>query len=88
LNRSATPYLISVIFAGNQFVAAGNYVGVYPSTGFLLTSPDAVNWTTLPSPTNANMYSVAYGVVGGDGGVGTYVAVGGQGSESPPDGGV
>lgn len=83
LNTSETPYLISVIYGGNQFVATGNYVGVSPSTGFLLTSPDGVAWTM--QPTGANLYGIAYGVVGGDGGVGTYVAIGGQGLESPPD---
>jgi hypothetical protein len=74
LNLKETPYLISVIYAGGQFVAAGNDVGINPSTGFLLTSPDAVHWTLLPG-SDANLYGLAYGVVGG---VGTYVAVGGQ----------
>jgi len=68
-----TPYLISVIYAGSQFVATGNYVGINPSTGFLLTSPDGKTWTVVP--TGANLYGIAYGVIGG---VGTYVAVGGE----------
>ena len=55
-------------------MAAGNYVGSNPSTGFLLTSPDAVHWTLLPT-SGANLYGLAYGVVAG---VGTYVAVGGN----------
>ena len=83
LDVSETPYLISIVYAGNQFVATGNDVGINPSTGFLLTSPDGVNWAM--QSTGANLYGIAYGVVGGDGGVGTYVAVGGQGSEAPPD---
>jgi hypothetical protein len=74
LDVSKTPFLISVIYAGSQFVAAGNYVGVNPSTGFVLTSPDAITWTPLPT-NGANLYGLAYGVVGG---VGTYVAVGGE----------
>jgi hypothetical protein len=73
LDASKTPYLISVIYAGNQFVATGNYVGTNPSTGFLLTSPDGVTWTL--QTTGPNLYDIAYGVVGG---VGTYVAVGGE----------
>lgn len=85
LNISKTPYLISVLYAGTQFVATGNYVGINPSTGFLLTSPDGLTWAM--QPTGANLYGIAYGVVGGDGGLGTYVAVGGQGLESPPDAG-
>ena len=73
LNASETPYLISVIYAGNQYVAAGNYVGINPSTGFLLTSQDGNAWTM--QSTGSNLYGVAYGVVAG---VGTFVAVGGQ----------
>lgn len=74
LDMKETPYLISVLYAGSQFVAAGNYVGTNPSTGFLLTSPDAVEWNLLPT-NGANLYGLAYGVVDG---VGTYVAVGGE----------
>ncbi|MGD0838450.1 MAG: hypothetical protein ABSB49_17575 [Polyangia bacterium] len=74
LNISRTPYLISVLYAERQFVATGNYVGINPSTGFLVTSPDGVTWTVLPT-TGANLYGIAYGLVAG---VGTYVAVGGQ----------
>ena len=70
---SYRPYLISVLYAGNQFIATGNYVGINPSTGFLLTSPDGKTWTL--QSTGSNLYGIAYGVVGG---VGTYVAVGGQ----------
>jgi hypothetical protein len=66
--------LISVLYAERQFVATGNYVGINPSTGFLVTSPDGVTWTVLPT-TGANLYGIAYGLVAG---VGTYVAVGGQ----------
>jgi hypothetical protein len=72
LDAGKTPYLISVTYAGGQYVATGNYVGVNPSTGFLLTSPDAKTWTA--TPTGANVYGIAYGTVAG---VGTYVAVGG-----------
>ncbi len=73
LDTNETPYLISVLYAGDQFVATGNYVGINPSTGFLLTSPDGKAWTM--QSTGSNLYGIAYGVVGG---VGTYVAVGGQ----------
>jgi hypothetical protein len=73
LDTSETPYLISVIYAGSQYVATGNYVGINPSTGFLMTSPDAQNWTV--QPVESNVYAVAYGVVGD---AGTYVAVGGE----------
>jgi len=73
LIASETPYLIAVLYAGGQYVATGNYVGVRPSTGFLVTSPDGEAWTV--QPVGPNVYGVAYGTVGG---VGTYVAVGGQ----------
>lgn len=73
LAAKMTPYLISVTYAGGQYVATGNYVGVSPSTGFILTSPDATTWTV--TPTGANVYGIAYGSVAG---VGTYVAVGGE----------
>jgi hypothetical protein len=73
LDTGETPYLISVVYAGNQFVATGNYVGINPSTGFILTSPDGKTWTM--QPTGANLYGITFGVIGG---VGTYVAVGGE----------
>ena len=70
---SLTPYLISVVYGGGQFVVTGNYVGTNPSTGFLLASHDGKTWTM--QPTGSNLYGVAYGVVEG---VGTFVAVGGD----------
>jgi hypothetical protein len=73
LDAGATPYLISVLYGGGQYVVTGNYVGVNPSTGFLLTSPDAKTWSV--QPVAANVYGVAYGEVDG---TGTWVVVGGQ----------
>ena len=48
-DASETPYLISVVYAGDQYVATGNYVGINPSTGFLITSPDGETWTVQPA---------------------------------------
>lgn len=75
LNAGLTPYLISVIYAGGQYVVTGNYVGTNPSTGFLLTSADGITWTMQSTPAGVNVYGISYGVVNG---VGTYVAVGGE----------
>ncbi|MGA2450312.1 MAG: cell wall-binding protein [Polyangiaceae bacterium] len=73
LNAAATPYLITLLYAENQFVAVGNYVGICPSTGLLVTSPDGETWAV--QPVGPNVYGVAYGTVAG---VGTFVAVGGE----------
>ena len=70
--------LQSVVFAGNQFVAAGND-GTY---GVVLTSPDGITWTQHQLPdhvaggiTNAN--ELAYGN-------GTYLAVATQNNGASP----
>jgi hypothetical protein len=73
LDASESPYLITVLYAENQYVATGNYVGIIPTTGFLVTSPDGKTWTV--QPVGPNLYGIAYGTVAG---VGTYVAVGGE----------
>ena len=69
LDANKTPYLINVLSANGQYVAVGNYVGVNPSTGFILTSPNGVDWVT--QETGANVYGVAFGQ-------GLFVAIGGQ----------
>ena len=74
---TSTPYLISVIYAGNKYVAAGNYVGTNPSTGFILTSSDGNTWTMPTLPTTGNLYGISYGNYS-TGAVHAYVAVGGQ----------
>lgn len=72
LNMGLSPYLINVVYGGGQYVVTGNYVGLIPSTGFLLASQDGKAWTM--QSTGSNLYGIAYGVVAG---AGTFVAVGG-----------
>lgn len=70
-NSILTPYLINVIYANGQYVVTGNYTGAIPSTGFILTSPDGINWTMPSTGTTSNMYGISFGN-------GNFVAVGGQ----------
>jgi hypothetical protein len=73
LDASKTPYLISVASADGAYVATGNYVGVSPSTGFLVRSADATSWSV--APVGVNVYGLAHGLVGGQT---IWVAVGGR----------
>ncbi len=70
-NSTLTPYLINVIYTGTQYVAVGNYVGTTPSTGFILTSPDGINWTMPSTGSTSDLYGVCFGDS-------QIVAVGGQ----------
>jgi photosystem II stability/assembly factor-like uncharacterized protein len=70
-NSTFTPYLINVIYTGTQYVAVGNYVGTTPSTGFILTSPDGINWTMPSTGSTSDLYGVCFGD-------GEIVAVGGE----------
>jgi photosystem II stability/assembly factor-like uncharacterized protein len=60
-NSTLTPYLINVIYTGTQYVVTGNYTGTIPSTGFILTSPDGINWTMPAIGTTSNLYGVCFG---------------------------
>jgi len=70
-NSTLTPYLINVTYTGTQYAAVGNYVGTTPSTGFILTSPDGINWSMPSTGSTSDLYGVCFGD-------GEIVAVGGQ----------
>ncbi len=61
--------LKSIVWTGSQFVAVGDSMATF---GAILTSPDAVTWTSQPTATTSQLYSVAW-----NGSV--FVAVGGNG---------
>jgi hypothetical protein len=69
-NSTLAPYLINVIYADGQYVVTGNYTASIPSTGFVLTSPDGINWTMPSTGTTNNLYGITFGN-------GIFVAVGG-----------